>query len=145
MPASEVQGYDGTVLRTYHDSVKKKNYTVFAPDSRDLDQSVPLRAYQVLVLATCSSKRHFLDDMQAFRKDYPTTVIFTRKPSLMDREMRVFQRLLYELFRGASAHGIAAGLNEEYRAVAWAEMKRARPPWRIVDNLFTVGINTVDQ
>jgi hypothetical protein len=143
MPAGEVSGYQGTVVRTYRDTVKKKDYTVFAPDSSDLDSSSPLRAYQVLVLSTCSSLRHFLDDIQNFRRDYPTTAIFTSRPSLMDRDMRVFQRLLYELFRGASAKGIAAGLNEEYRAVAWAEMKRGRPPWRIVDNLFSVGINTV--
>jgi len=144
MPDSEVSGYQGTVLRTYYNSVKKKGYTVFAPDSRDLDVSVPLRAYQVLVLSTCSSRRHFLDDIQAFRKDYPTTAIFTNKSALLDQKMRVFQRLLYELFRGAPAQEIVSGLNEEYRAVAWAEMKRARPPWRIVDNLFTLGINTVD-
>jgi hypothetical protein len=144
MPNSEVEGYQGTVLRSYRDSVKNKNYTVFAPDSRDLDNSLPLRAYQVLVLSTCSSRRHFMDDIQAFRKDYPTTAIFTSKSALMDQEMRVFQRLLYELFRGVPAQEIVKGLNEEYRAVAWSEMKRARPPWRIVDNLFTLGINTVD-
>ena len=143
MPDSEVSGYQGTVLRTYHDSVKNKDYTIFAPDSRDLDGSVPLRAYQVLVLATCSSLRHFLDDVQAFRQGYPTTAIFASQPSLVDLDMRVFKRLLYELFRGASAQDIVYGLNEEYRAAAWVEIKRGRPPWKIVDNLFSLGINTV--
>jgi hypothetical protein len=145
MPNSEVEGYQGTVLRAYRDSVKNKDYTVFAPDSRDLDKSSPLRDYQVLVLSTCSSRRHFLDDIQAFRKDYPTTAIFTNTSALMDRKMRVFQRLLYELFRGAPAQDIVKGLSEEYRAAAWSEMKRGRPPWRIVDNLFTLGIHTVVQ
>jgi len=145
MPDSEVSGYQGTVLRTYHDSVKNKDYTIFAPDSRDLDGSVPLRAYQVLVLATCSSLRHFLDDIQAFRQGYPTTAIFASQPSLVDLDMRVFKRLLYELFRGASAQDIVYGLNEEYRAAAWVEIKRGRPPWKIVDNLFSLGINTVAQ
>jgi len=145
MPDSEVQGYEGTVLRTYRDSLKKKNYTVFLPDAHDLGGSLPLQAYQVLVLSTCSSQRHFLDDIKAFRQGYPTIAIFTTQPSLVDTEMRVFKRLLYELFRGASAQGIANGLNEEYRAVAWAQMKRGRPPWRILDNLFTVGIDTVEQ
>jgi len=144
MPSSEVEGYQGTVLRAYRDSVKNKDYTVFAPDSSDLDNSLPLRACQVLVLSTCSSQRHFLDDIKAFRQGYPSIAIFATQPSLVDLDMRVFQRLLYELFRGASALGIVTGLNEEYRAVAWAEMKRARPPWKIVDNLFTLGINTVD-
>ncbi len=143
MPDSEVSGYQGTVLRTYHDSVKNKDYTIFAPDSRDLDGSVPLRAYQVLVLATCSSLRHFLDDVQAFRQGYPTTAIFASQPSLVDLDMRVFKRLLYELFRGSSAQDIVYGLNEEYRAAAWVEIKRGRPPWKIVDNLFSLGINTV--
>ena len=143
MPDSEVSGYQGTVLRTYHDSEKNKDYTIFAPDSRDLDGSVPLRAYQVLVLATCSSLRHFLDDVQAFRQGYPTTAIFASQPSLVDLDMRVFKRLLYELFRGASAQDIVYGLNEEYRAAAWVEIKRGRPPWKIVDNLFSLGINTV--
>jgi hypothetical protein len=143
MPYSEVSGYQGTVLRTYHDSVKNKDYTIFAPDSRDLDGSVPLRAYQVLVLATCSSLRHFLDEVQAFRQGYPTTAIFASQPSLVDLDMRVFKRLLYELFRGAPAQDIVFGLNEEYRAAAWVEIKRGRPPWKIVDNLFSLGINTV--
>jgi len=142
MPDSEVQGYEGIVLRTYRDNLKKKDYTVFAPDDLDLDRSFPLQAYQVLVLSTCSSLRHFLDDIKVFRQGYPTTAIFTTQPSLVDTEMRVFKRLLYELFRGASAQGIVNGLNEEYRAVAWAQMKRGRPPWRILDNLFTLGINT---
>ncbi len=145
MPDAEVEGYQGTVLRTYRNSFKKKDYTVFAPDGRDLDRSSPLRAYQVLVLSTCSSRRHFLDDIKAFRRGYPTTAIFTTQPSLVDTEMRVFKRLLYELFRGASAQGIVSGLNEEYRAGAWAEMKRGRPPWRIIDTLFALGINTVEQ
>lgn len=145
MPDSEVSGYQGSVLRTYHDSVKNKDYTIFAPDSRDLDGSVPLRAYQVLVLATCSSLRHFLDDVQAFRQGYPTTAIFASQPSLVDLDMRVFRRLLYELFRGAPAQDIVYGLNEEYRAAAWVEIKRGRPPWKIVDNLFSLGINTVAQ
>ncbi len=118
---------------------------MFSPDTHDLGSSLPLQAYQVLVMSTCSSLRHFLDDIKAFRQGYPTTAIFTTQPSLVDTEMRVFKRLLYELFRGASAQGIANGLNEEYRAVAWAQMKRGRPPWRILDKLFTVGINTVEQ
>jgi hypothetical protein len=144
MPESEGAGYQGTVSRTYHDSVKKKDYTVFAPDSRDLDSSSPLQAYQVLVLSTCSSMRHFMDDIEAFRQGYPTTAIFASQPALVDVDMRVFKRLLYELFRGSSVQGIVAGLNEEYRAKAWEEMKRRRPPWKIIDNLFTLGLNTVE-
>lgn len=145
MPDSEVAGYQGRVLRTYWNSAKKKNYTVFAADNRDLERSRPLQSYQVLVMSTCSSRRHFLDDIRGFRQGYPTTAIFSTKPSLVDVEMRVFKRLLYELFRGSSAQGIVAGLNEEYRAVAWKEMKRGRPPWRIIDALFVLGINTVAQ
>lgn len=143
MPDSEVEGYQGSVLRTFHDRAKNKGYTVFAPDGRDLDRSFPLRGYQLLVLSTCSSLRHFLDDVEAFRNGYPTTAIFAASPSLMDTDMRVFKRLLYELFRGASTQGIVDGINAEYRAVAWAEMKRGRPPWKMVDTLFTLGIETV--
>jgi hypothetical protein len=116
---------------------------VFAPDGSDLENSFPLRGYQLLVMSTCSSLRHFLDDIAAFRNGYPTTGIFAAGPSLMDTDMRVFKRMLYELFRGASAQGIVDGINSEYRAVAWAEMKRGRPPWKMVEALFTLGIDTV--
>jgi hypothetical protein len=94
-------------------------------------------------MSTCSSLRHFLDDIAAFRKGYPTTAVFAASPSLMDTDMRVFKRLLYELFRGVSAQGIVDGINSEYRAVAWSEMRRGRPPWKMVEALFTIGIDTV--
>jgi hypothetical protein len=143
MPDSEVAGYQGTVLRRFHDNQTNKGYTVFAPDGSDLERSCPLRGYQVLIMSTCSSMRHFFDDIADFRQNFPTTAIFTSRPSLMDLDKRVFMRMLYELLRGASSQGIVDGLNEEYRAAAWAEMKRGRPPWRIVDNLFVLGIDTV--
>jgi len=145
MPDSEIAGYQGRVLRTFHDGAKNKNYTVFAPDGRDLEQSVPLHAYQLIVMGTCSSMNHFLDDIRAFRQGYPTTAIFVTRPSLVDTGMRVFKRLLYEVFRGASEQDIVCGLNAEYRAVAWSEMQRGRPPWKIVEDLFTLAIDTAVQ
>jgi len=145
MPDSEVAGYRGRVLRTFHNTIKNKGYTVFAPDGRDLESSTPLHACQLLVMATCSSQKHFLDDIRTFRRGYPTTAIFVARPSLMDIDMRVFRRMLYEMLRGSSAQEIVRGLNDEYRAVAWSEMKRGRPPWKIVDGLFTLGIDTVAQ
>jgi len=142
MPDSEVEGYQGTVLRTFYDRAKNKGYTVFAPDGRDLERSFPLRGYQLLVMSTCSSLRHFQDEIMEFRQGYPTTAVFAASPSLMDTDMRVFKRLLYELFRGSSTQGIVDGINSEYRAVAWSEMKRGRPPWKMVEELFTLGIDT---
>jgi hypothetical protein len=143
MPDSEVEGYQGQVLRTLYNREKNKEYTVFAPDDRDLSRSFPLRGYQMLVFSTCSSLRHFLDEIEAFRSGYPTTAIFAASPSLMDTDMRVFKRLLYELFRGSSTQGLVDGINSEYRAVAWAHMRRNRPPWKMVEALFTLGIDTV--
>ncbi|MCP4716976.1 MAG: hypothetical protein GY868_17765, partial [Deltaproteobacteria bacterium] len=68
MPGLEVSGYDGTVIRRYPGPLNKKEYVVFAPDSTDLDSITPLAGYQLLVMSTCTSRRHFLDEIQTLRK-----------------------------------------------------------------------------
>jgi len=145
MPQSEVSGYNGTVKRTYPGPLKKKNYVVFAPDSTDLEKALPLHGYQMLVLSTCSSKKHFLDEIAEFRSHYPTTAIFTTRACCMDRSMRVFMRLLYEIFQGKSINGVVKGMNEEYRNISWENVRKRIPPWQVINNLYTVGIHTCSE
>jgi hypothetical protein len=143
MPQKEVSGYQGSVRQTYTKPTLKKTYVVFEPDSSDLDQSTPLQGYQLIVLSTCTSLRHFLDDIARFRKGLPTTAIFTTRPCCMDTRMRPFTRLLYGIFRAQPIAQVVAGLNEEYCAVAWENVKKGIPPWQVINNLYALGIDTL--
>ncbi len=143
MPDSEVSGYDGAVSRVFHDDLRNRDYTVFRPDSTELDASQPLPGYQMLVFSTCTSSRHFLDEIAQFRYPYPTTAVFTSRPCLMDTDMRVFMRLLYEVFSGSPVHDIVTALNGEYRSVAWEHVRKKEPPWEVIENLYEIGIHSV--
>ena len=100
MSEAEVDGYQGTVIRTYDGFLKQKKYFDFEADSRDLDKAVPFPGYQMIVMSTCSSEKHFLDDIEWLRAKYPTTAIFTTKPCGVDPLFRTFKRMLYGVFRG---------------------------------------------
>jgi hypothetical protein len=143
MPESEVSGYHGRVKRAFFDPVKGKQYTVFEPDSSDLDSATPLHGYQMLVLSTCTSRKHFLDDIAQFRGMYPTTAIFTTRPCCMDTGMEVFVRFLAEVFQGKSIEAVVGGMNEEYNVIARRKMRLKIKPWKVIENLYAVGINTV--
>ncbi|MEI6128054.1 MAG: hypothetical protein WCQ99_16015 [Pseudomonadota bacterium] len=143
MPESEVSGYQGKIKRSYVDPVKGKKYTVFEPDSSDLDKAMPLHGYQLLVLSTCTSRKHFLEDISGFRGYYPTTAIFTTRPSCMDTGMEVFVRFLGEIFQGSSIEAVVTGMNEEYLNVSRRKVKMKIPPWQVIENLYAVGINNV--
>lgn len=141
MPQSEVSGYNGAVKNTFKGPLKKKQYVVFKPDSTDLDRAAPFQGYQMLILSTCSSKRHFLDEITALRQGMPTTAILTTKPCCMDTKFRMFMRLLYEIFKGKSIDAIVAGINEQYVEVAWENVKKRIPQWSVKKNLYVVGIH----
>lgn len=143
MPESEVCEYPGTVKRTFRNPLKKKAYVVFEPDNRDLEKAIPLAGYQLLVLSTCTSKKHFLDEIIAFRGNYPTTAIFTTRACCMDTSMRLFMRLLYEIFQEKPVDRIVEGMNEEYRNVAWEYVKKKIPPWKVINNLYALGFNNL--
>jgi len=142
MPKQEVCGYRGTVKKTYQIS-SGKAYTVFEPNGTDLDNSVAYPGYQLLVLSTCFSKRHFLDEIQQFRKDYPTTAIFTTRACCMDITMRVVMRMICEVFQGKPVGEVVAAMNEEYREVSWNFVRKRISQWRVINNLYSIGINTV--
>lgn len=143
MPQSEVSGYQGTIKRIYHEPLKKRTYVVFEPDATDLERSYCLHGYQMLIFSTCTSKKHFLDEIVAFRGYYPTTAIFTTRPCCMDPEMRIFMRCLYEIFQGKSIGEVVAGMNEEYRHVSWEKVHKRIHSWKVISKLYTVGINNV--
>lgn len=145
MPQKEVSGYQGVVRQTYTRPAQKKTCVVFEPDSSDLDRSTPVRGYQLIVLSTCTSMRHFLDDIARFRKGFPTTAIFTTRACCMDTSMRPFTRLLYEIFQAQPIEQVVAGLNEEYRAVAWENVKKGIPPWQVINRLYALGIDTLPE
>jgi len=143
MPESEVSGYHGRVKRAYFDPVKGKQYVVFEPDSTDLDNATPLHGYQMLVLSTCTSRKHFFEDIAQFRGMYPTTAIFTTRPCCMDTGMEVFVRFLSGVFQGMPVDEVVSGMNEEYNAIARRKMRLKLKPWNVIDKLYAVGINTV--
>ena len=142
MPTDQVSGYAGTVVRRFTDPATRRAYTVFAADSTDLDAQQPLPGCQVLVLSTCSSLGHFADEIAAFRQGLPTVAICTRRPCLMDPQMRVFMRCVYAVLTGQPPDGIAADLTREYNAIAWQHVRRREPPWRVIDGLYTVCLDT---
>lgn len=143
MPEEEVSGYRGRVKRAYFDPRKGKQYTVFEPDGSDLEAATPLHGYQIIVLSTCSSKKHFQETLTRFRGIYPTTAILTTQPCCMDESMEVFASFLSGIFRGQPINAVVAGMNETYNSVAQRRVRRKMAPWKPVEQLYTIGLQTL--
>lgn len=140
----EVDGYQGTVIRTYDGFMKQKKYFDFEPDSRDIDKAVPFPGYQMIVLSTCSSEKHFLDDIEWLRAKYPTTAIFTTKPCGVDPLFRTFKRMLYGVFKGDEIDRVVEEMNKEYISVAWEYMQENIAPWCVIDEMYKIGIHNIN-
>ena len=144
MSDAEVDGYQGTVIRSYDGFMKQKKYFDFEPDSRDLDKAIPFPGYQMIVLSTCSSEKHFLDDIAWLRAKYPTTAIFTTKPCGVDPLFRTFKRMLYGVFKGDKIDRVVEEMNKEYISVAWEYMQKNIPPWSVVEKMYKIGIHNIN-
>jgi hypothetical protein len=144
MSDAEVDGYQGTVIRTYDGFMKQKKYFDFEPDSRDIDKAVPFPGYQMIVLSTCSSEKHFLDDIEWLRAKYPTTAIFTTKPCGVDPLFRTFKRMLYGVFKGDEIDRVVEEMNKEYISVAWEYMQENIAPWCVIDEMYKIGIHNIN-
>jgi hypothetical protein len=144
MSEAEVDGYQGTVIRTYDGFLKQKKYFDFEPDSRDLDAAVPFPGYQMIVMSTCSSEKHFLDDIAWLRTKYPTTAIFTTKPCGVDPLFRPFKRMLYGIFMGDEIDRVVEEMNKEYISVAWEYMQKNIPPWCVIEGMYKIGIHNIN-
>jgi hypothetical protein len=143
MPDDEICGYQGRVKRRFYSKAKSKNYTVFEPDGSDLDAARPLHSYQLLVLSTCTSQKHFRDEIRAFRSIYPTTAIFTRRAACLDTGMNIFMRMLAEIFQARPLPDIVSAMNQEYRDVAERQVRKGAAAWKVVEEMYTLGINTL--
>ena len=144
MSETEVDGYQGKVIRTYDGFLKQKKYFDFDPDSRDLDKAVPFPGYQMIVMSTCSSEKHFLDDIAWLRAKYPTTAIFTTKPCGVDPLFRTFKRMLYGVFKGDEINRVVEEMNREYISVAWEYMQKNIPPWCVIEGMYKIGIHNIN-
>ncbi len=144
MSEAEVDGYEGTIIRTYDGFLKQKKYFDFDPDSRDLDKAVPFPGYQMIVMSTCSSEKHFFDDIAWLRAKYPTTAIFTTKPCGVDPLFRTFKRMLYGIFRGDEIDRVVEEMNREYISVAWEYMQKNIPPWCVIEGMYKIGIHNIN-
>lgn len=149
MSEDEVCGYPGKVKKTYPGFLKKKNFYDFEPDSTDLDQAVPYPGYQLLVLSTCSSQKHFMDEIKWLRKDYPSAAVFTTRPCAVDPGFRPFKRMLYSLLLGNPIQGVVSDMNREYRDIAWENIRKNarknvkdnKSAWKVVDEMYVIGIH----
>ena len=143
MPDEEICGFQGKVKRRYYDRARGKDYTVFEPDGSDLERARPLHGYQLLVMSTCTSMRHFGDEIERFRSPYPTAAILTLRAACLDPGMNVFMRLLAGIFQGSELPAIVASMNREYNAVAAREARRGVKAWKQVDKMYALEINTL--
>lgn len=143
MPDEEICGFPGKVKRRFYSRARGKQYTVFAPDSSDLDSARPLHGYQLLVLSTCTSKKHFSDEIETFRSLYPTTAILTRRAAFLDPGMNVFMGFLAQVFQARELPDIVAAMNAEYNDVAARQARRGAGGWKQVDAMYELAINTV--
>jgi hypothetical protein len=143
MPDEEICGYQGRVKRHFYNKDKNKNYTVFEPDGSDLDKARPLHSYQLLVLSTCTSQKHFRDEIQTFRSIYPTTTIFTRRAACLDTGMNIFMRMLAEIFQARPLPVIVSAMNQEYRNVAERQVRKGSTSWKVIEEMYALGINTL--
>ena len=142
MPEDEVSGYTGKVKRTCINPVTGKRYMVFEPDSSDLDAALPLHSYQMIVLSTCSSLKHFRDSIARFRGIYPTTAILTTHPCCADISLEIFMTFLADVFQGKSLEAVVDGMNEAYRAVAERRVRMGSHQWKVIDKLYAIGLHT---
>jgi len=143
MPDDEICGYQGRVKRRFYSKDKNKNYTVFEPDGSDLDAARPLHGYQLLALSTCTSQKHFRDEIEAFRSIYPTTAIFTKRAACMDTGMNIFIRMLADIFQARPLPDIVSAMNQEYKDVAERQVRKGVKAWKVIDEMYTLGINTL--
>ena len=143
MPDDEICGYQGRIKRRFYSKDKNKNYTVFEPDGADLDAARPLHGYQLLALSTCTSLKHFRDEIEAFRSVYPTTVIFTKRAACMDTGMNVFIGMLAGIFQARPLPDIVSGMNKEYKDVAIRQVRKGSASWKVIDEMYTLGIHTL--
>ena len=143
MPDEEICGYQGKVKRQFYNHDKIKNYTVFEPDGSDLDNARPLHGYQLLALSTCTSLKHFRDEIEAFRSVYPTTAIFTKRAACMDTGMNIFMRMLADIFQARPLPDIVSSMNREYKDVATRQVRKGSAAWKIIDEMYTLGISTL--
>jgi hypothetical protein len=143
MPDEEICGYEGRIKRRFYSKDKNKNYTVFEPDGSDLNTARPLHGYQLLVLSTCTSQQHFRDEIRAFRSIYPTTAIFTKRAACLDPGMNMFMRMLAEIFQARPLPVIVSAMNQEYRDVAKRQVRKGAASWKVIDEMYTLGINTL--
>ncbi len=143
MPDDEICGYQGRVKRQFYNKGKNKNYTVFEPDGSDLDTARPLHSYQLMVLSTCTSQKHFRDEIRAFRSIYPTTAIFTRRAACLDTGMNIFMRMLAEIFQARPLPVIVSAMNQEYRDVSERQVQKGSSSWKVIEEMYTLGINTL--
>ncbi len=143
MPDDEISGYQGKVKRRFYNHDKNKNYTVFEPDGSDLDSARPLHGYQLLALSTCTSLKHFRDEIEAFRSVYPTTAIFTKRAACMDAGMNIFIRMLADIFQARPLPEIVSSMNREYKDVATRQVRKGSASWKIIDEMYTLGIHVL--
>jgi len=143
MPDDEICGYQGRVKRRFYHKDKNKNYTVFEPDGSDLNTARPLHSYQLMVLSTCTSQKHFRDEIRAFRSIYPTTAIFTRRAACLDTGMNIFMRMLAKIFQARPLPAIVSAMNQEYRDVAERQIRKGAASWKVIEEMYTLGINTL--
>lgn len=143
MPEEEVSGYAGKVKRTSVNPVTGKRYVVFEPDSSDLDAALPLHSYQLIVLSTCSSLKHFRDSIARFRGIYPTTAILTTRPCCADMSLEIFVTFLADVFQGKSLDAVVDGMNRTYRIVAERRVRMGIQQWKVIDNLYAIGLHTI--
>jgi hypothetical protein len=143
MPDDEICGYQGKVKRRFYSKERNKPYTVFEPNGSDLDTARPLHSYQLMVLSTCTSQKHFRDEIRAFRSIYPTTAIFTKSAAFLDTGMSVFMRMLAEIFQARPLPVIVAAMNQEYRNVAERQVRKGSVSWKVIEEMYTLGIQTV--
>jgi len=143
MSEDEVAGYQGTINKSYDGFLKQKKYFDFEPDSTDLDRAVPYPGYQFLVLSTCSSEKHFLDELEWLRRGYSTTAVLTTKACGVDPLFRPFTRLLYTVFQGKKIDEVVEAMNREYVSVAWENVKKHNPPWSVVEGMYKIGIHNI--
>jgi hypothetical protein len=145
MPDDEICGFSGTVKRRFFSREKDRFYTVFAPDGSDLEKVRPLHGYQLLVLSTCTSKKHFDDEIRRLRAGYPTTAVYTTRAACLDTGMNVFMRLMAEIFQGHKMPELVAALNQEYKAVAERNARKGAKAWKAVDGMYTLGFDTLEE
>lgn len=116
----------------------KGDYISFKGSTKDIDETSPYPGFQIIVMGSCSSNFHFLNEFQKFSKDKERIVILTTAPIKGFCQTTVVD-LISGILSGEEISTTITKMNNSYKDICQSEEEEDE----IKDNIFKLSINTI--